>query len=165
MVKPNQAHEDFARLVRIFCDSLIAKEADRGKALQSIRTALANLYAAAIVLPDVIGARYDDLPEDKAVNESRTTLIRSGLETLLPRSLYWIIYEPFREPPDEADCSSLINDLEEIFDDFYPGLLLLDSQPTEWSADVYCDWMDSRYHWGDHAIDALSALHKLQRDT
>ena len=164
-MKPNAAYDDFIPLVRFFCDSLIASDSDRVVALELIRSALANLYAAAIELPDVIGARYDDLPEEKTVMEARRKLVKNSLEKLLPQPLYWFIYEPFREPPEEAVCSSLINDLEEISDDFYPGLLLLDSQPEEWSADVYWDWKDSRYHWGDHAIDALSAIHKLLRDT
>jgi Domain of unknown function (DUF5063) len=165
MLKPNAAYGDFIPLVRLFCDSLVASESDRVVALESIRSALANLYAAAIKLPDVVDARYEDLPEDKTVLESRRKLVRERLDALLPKPLYWLIYEPFREPPEEAVCSSLANDLEEISDDLYPGLLLLDSQPEEWSADVYWDWKDSHYHWGDHAIDALSAIHKLLRDT
>jgi hypothetical protein len=165
MSKPNQAHEDFAQLVRIFCDSVVAEKLDRLKALESIRSALGNLYAAAIVLPDVVGARYEELPEDKTVTGSREKLVRERLDALLPQPLYWLVYEPFREPPEEPVCSSLVGDLEEISYDFYPGLLLLDSQPEAWSADVYWDWMNGRYHWGDHAIDALSAIHKLLRDT
>ena len=70
-------------------------------------------------------------------------------------NLYWVMYDPYC---DEAPvCGSLDDDFLDTYRDLTRGLRLYDAGHVEaagWEWRHSFDW-----HWGQHAVGALRALH------
>jgi len=72
------------------------------------------------------------------------------------RQYYWEVFDPYvEEPPVKG---SLSDDLLDVYRDVRRGLLLWDHNAPQ--AAIW-EWRFSfGVHWGNHAIDALRALHR-----
>jgi Domain of unknown function (DUF5063) len=72
------------------------------------------------------------------------------------KDIYWEVSDPYEA--SEPVCGSLTDDLLDVYADVRRGLDLWDGshqQAAIWEWRFHFD-----IHWGDHAVDALRALHR-----
>jgi hypothetical protein len=144
----------FVDQVRQFCDFVEkAGEYSLAKRLSTARQRLLALYETAAVLPEVE-------PPD-GVNAPRTSARPTqwpGFESSDP---YWEVFDPYEK--SEPVGGSLTDDLLDIYDDLRRGLALWDADGVTKIAAIWQWRFHFEIHWGDHAIDALRALHRACR--
>ena len=116
--------------------------------LTAAREKLLALYTAAIKLPDV-----SPTDEDPPADTSNAPSSWRGFDKF---EIYWEMFDPYEH--EEPVAGSLSDDLLDVYRDLKVGLALWELGAT---ADALWDWRFScETHWGDHAIDALRALHR-----
>jgi hypothetical protein len=138
---------DFAEEARRFCRFVERASAlslpDR---LREARARLAALYSAACHLPELFGDEVD-APDDPRP----LPICNFGAE-----SAYWEVFDPYElKEPVGAD---LDDDVGDVYCDVWRGLAMFDGgHPNEaaWEWRFHFD-----IHWGEHAVDALRALHR-----
>lgn len=121
--------------------------------LREARLRLLDLYRAGCVLPTV------EPPEGFEAGPSPARPDRwEGFERF---DTYWEVFDPY---VDEAPvASSLSDDLMDVYFDVRRGLDLWESNAPR-SAAIW-EWrFHFDTHWGDHAVDALRALHRACHD-
>jgi hypothetical protein len=145
--------EVFAAEARRYCT--FVDEASRlplDRRLRMARVRLLDLYRAACDLPTA--------PEcgDRELGESPPT--PAGWVHFDEKETYWEIFDPYQR--DESVAGSLSDDLLDVYKDVSASLTLWDAGHR---IDAVWHWrflFDA--HWGDHAIDALRALHRACKD-
>lgn len=116
--------------------------------MQSARLHLLALYTAAIALPSVEPSEATEAPGSPDPPKNW-----SGFDSF---ETYWEVFDPYdlRAPV----AGSLSDDLLDVYRDLRRGLTLWDSHQD---ADAVWEWkFHFEAHWGDHAVDALRALHR-----
>jgi hypothetical protein len=152
MIAPEIEH--FTASARAYCDFMESAHqyalADR---LVMFASLLADLYATALRLPDA--PRSDR--EAPAVPDGIPQW--AGLGDL---TLYWEVSDPYEwEAPV---CGSLSDDLRDVYQDLKRGLLILERGDAISLDDAVWEWRSHFVaHWGEHAVDALRALHRAMR--
>jgi len=126
----------------------------QGDFLAQVRVSLANLYAAALCLPDVE-------PTTEAVIPGLPHVIwqemYEGLQAILPRDAFWEVFDPCQDDQPEPIIHSLSDALADTYCDLRSGFNALDDGMDP--ADVIWEWRFSfTSHWGHHVLDALRAL-------
>jgi hypothetical protein len=118
---------------------------------QSARQHLLELYAAAVALPSI------EPPDGtKARGSPDPPQNWSGFDTF---ETYWEIFDPY--DLQEPVAGSLSDDVLDVYRDLRRGLALWDSHHD---AGAVWEWkFHFDAHWGDHAVDALRALHRACR--
>ncbi len=110
-----------------------------------------SLYLLALQLPD----DNPDAPEPPPINP------HARIEPKIQfRNDYWIIFNPFNDETPVA-CS-LYDDLSDICKDLQEGIAeyeagCYDNAVFLWNLSFNC-------HWGQHAVDAIKALHTLRTE-
>lgn len=143
--------EDFLRAARAYCAWL---EAEPGSPEDERLTALrllTRLYSAALELPDAEPEDSDppDLPESFGVS------VRQRLATF-PVGIYWEVYDPFEENPNDPGCGLLPDDLADTYTDLKEGLESFSTHPNT----AIFNWrLLFNVHWGSHVVSAIRALH------
>jgi hypothetical protein len=118
---------------------------------------LAELYAAGLHLPRPprhCGYDYDAVPQPL---EERILANVSSLGC----GYYWRALEmdPLAEADSQMGMGDVSDDILDIYGEVRCGFLHFDAGRTE---EAIMHWSSSLYiHWGTHATDALSALHRL----
>jgi hypothetical protein len=138
----NQAHQ--------FCDFIEhASARPLHERLQMARLRLIELYAAGCTLPLV------EPPDDLEAGPSPGT--PNGWPGFSRFDGYWEVFDPY---VDEAPVAgSLSDDLLCVYSDVRRGLDLWKSKAPR--AAAIWEWrFHFDTHWGDHAVDALRALHR-----
>ena len=139
----------FVHQAREFCAFI----RDAGKAalperLAHARRRLLALYDAAVSLPSLeLASPFMARPAPEKPSDWRS------FEQFDP---YWEIFDPY--DLQEPVGASLSDDLLDVYRDVGRGLQRWDANAD---ADAIWEWRFSfESHWGDHAIDALRALHR-----
>jgi len=119
------------------------------KRLAGARKRLLDLYEAGSALP------YVEPPEGVEAGPSpeppKGWLGFGNFET------YWEVFDPYEE--DDPVVGSLSDDLLDVYGDVRRGLALWDMGIPRTAA--LWEWrFHFDQHWGDHAVDALRALHR-----
>lgn len=113
--------------------------------LEGSRIRILELYQAALSLPQV-EADGPTLPELPPVTQP----------SFGEFATYWMAYDPYSQ--DELVAGTLPDDTEEILADLGRGLALWEQGHR---ASAIWEWRFSfETHWGNHAADALRALHR-----
>jgi len=138
----------FALAARRFCTFVEDTScAPPGLRLRDARKLLADIVAAGAVLPVV-----DDAPEiDESDISPPATWVGFGLH-----DIYWEVFDPYVDA--ERVAGSLTDDVLDIYLDLSRGLRAFDAGNelgAAWDWRFHFDW-----HWGNHAVDALRALHR-----
>lgn len=124
-----------------------AHELPIGDRLLVARRELLALYLAALELPE--GLRGDEVERIEAPTPA-------GWQSFGVHEHYWEVFDPYQLT--EPVVGSLSDDILDVFLDVARGLAL--SECGEEAA-ACREWRFSfASHWGDHAIDALRALHR-----
>lgn len=128
--------------------------------LVTARERLLELYQAGARLPDI------EPPDGTAPRPSLEAPTGwPGFDNL---DGYWEFFDPYEESQPVA--ASLSNDVLDIYGDLQGGLALWDKGGPTSNDDLRLSaiWQWRFYfevHWGDHAIDALRALHRACKRT
>ena len=120
--------------------------------LTTARQHLLELYAAGVALPDAEPPEGFDAGPNPPAPE--------GFPGFARFDTHWKVFDPYVDEPPVA--GSLSDDLLDIYFDVHRGLALWDSEAP--NAAAIWEWrfhLDT--HWGDHAVDALRALHRACR--
>ena len=153
--------ERFGRLAKHFIQLIEAEPVDRLVWLAELHDALADLYSAAVHLPDA-GVVSDDLGPQLGLDE--ISRVCRELEPKLGQNLYWTILDPLNRDggPPEPAAGNLTDDLSDIYGDLWTGLALRDRGAA--AQDVIWQWRFSfTSHWQDHALGAMRSIREVLR--
>jgi len=154
---PDQLAEDFARLARSYCESIDSMdEYDFGKWLAGVHIALASVYHAALLLPDIAPATGDIA---STTGEWKDVFARL-CDYLGEHDAYRAVWDP-HDPDDEPNLAHLSDDLAAVYSDLKEGLDLTASGADP--VDAVWTWRSAfTLHWGRHAADAMRVIHNLR---
>lgn len=108
------------------------------------------------LLSDLISSATE-LPRHVDVTDAEVEGVKAPKFDLDAVDFYYEVFDPFIR--DELVVGSLSDDLGDIYEDLREGIDLLDSGHA---CDAIWHWrFHYDNHWGDHAVDALRALHRL----
>lgn len=144
----------FVAEARQFCDFMRkAPGVPLAKRLAAARQRLLSLYDAGSRLPHVEPPAGVDAGPNPGAPEGWIGFDK--FET------YWEVFDPYVD--DAPVVGSLSDDLLDVYFDVRRGLELWDRE-VPMSAAIW-EWrFHFDIHWGDHAIDALRALHRACRE-
>lgn len=117
--------------------------------LRIARERLLGLYTAALSLPSVE-------PDDTDASPSAD--VPANWPGFEDKDVYWEVFDPYDHEDNEPVAGSLADDVLDVYRDIRRGLTLWDASQTHnaiWEWRFHFD-----VHWGDHAVDALRALHR-----
>ena len=118
---------------------------------------ISRLFSAALLLPPPWNELLADQPEVEWLDEADYRAAVSSLTGRLPGSPYGMVFAPWEAPPGEAMHGLLIDDIGDIYRDVVRGLRAYQSGRR---AAAVWEWgFHFRHHWGDHATNAIRALH------
>lgn len=149
----------FAEIAAAYC-ALIERhhEYTAAEFVAQLRDILPQLYYRALKLPD-IDATDEKIDRDVS-HEEWTTMHRSLQRKLGINDHYWEVYDPLKLEYDEPVAASLSDDLADIWRDLTAGVSLWGDCSDAMQKQIVWDWHFSfHYHWSDHAVDALRAIH------
>ena len=140
----------FVREARAYCSFVqTASGLSLADRLRAARERLLSLYQAALWLPSV---EPDDTDASSSPNLPAD---RPGFGD---KDLYWEVFNPYEHDDNEPVAGSLADDVLDIYRDVQRGLALWDSSQVR---NAIWDWrFHFEFHWGEHAVDALRALHR-----
>lgn len=155
----------FADVAERFCAFLDNRKTRPGIAfIRKTHPLLVELYAAALILPDV------------AVTSSRTLATVPGFtgwkrlrmriaEKTRRYDLYWEMFDPYDSNEHKPVCGSLADDLADIYQDLMTGFMSYRRGTSKAIAEATWHWRFSFYsHWGEHATSAIRAMYWAQRN-
>ena len=120
---------------------------------------LAELYTQAWKLPN-LELQFDSEVEDKLVESNTKELGKNLTEKLGDQTFYYEVFDPFHPEDDDPTQGWLIDDLTDIYSEIKNGILKIENGKPEYVEDGIWDIIFGRNsHWGNHAINALRALH------
>ena len=150
--------DEFNQLAIHYFDLFFGPPADKMAWLEKAEVAVAELYAAALRLPNTEPS--DRNAPDMPV-EDRSRLMTDAVERIGEDTIYWFVFHPL-EPNEEPVASTLVGDLTSIYEDLYEGSALLAAGGT--FEDVIWTWrFNFQSHSGRHALGALQALNDMLR--
>lgn len=130
--------------------------------LNQLAIAMANLYAAALTLPDV---EVKDSPvNEKTKSSERKVLSADGLRALRHKlgdfETYWQVHNPYED--DVPVRAGIIDDLGDIYHDYRRYLDIYRGGSDHEVSEAVWHWKFMfEEHWGDHLVDSLRAIHRL----
>ncbi len=143
----------FVQAARRLCEFVEhGRDLDSSTRLQRARSVLLELYAAGAELPFV------DAPEELEWPARPGRPLWPGFGA---PAQYWEVFDPYELA--EPVGGHLDDDLLDVYFDVKRGLTLWED-PMPKVAAVWAWRFQFDSHWGDHAIDALRALHRACRD-
>lgn len=158
----DEAVSHFAKSAQEFC-SLLEKSAsvsDR-EFVQQAAYLLATLYAAGLSLPTL-----DNEPEEQQASiedtsfEHTSEIERQTGQKLGKHNLYWEFFDPYDQ--SSPLTNTLSDDLSDIYGDIKRGLIAYQKGTARSVSAAVWEWKDQfNFHWGDHAVDALRAIHRI----
>ncbi len=141
----------FYQIAETFINYVNDNELSEGNSKDLIAL-LMKLYLAALELPEMdIDTIEDDISEEE--------VITARFRDRMPLT-YQGFYYPFRD--NEPVCGSLLEDLNEILGDLQEGIAAYKNRHYGNAVHLWSLFFNS--HWGQHAIDAIKALHELRRE-
>jgi hypothetical protein len=158
----------FGSVARKFCTTISVTEIDLSRDPPLCRP---DLLIEAIRLPDTDPWKRnepEDGSEDFPVQGTAQETNRRGWsilynllkEKLGQDNLYWMVFDPTSED-NETIRGSLADDIADVYGDLKESLSLMDKNAIIAEVAIW-NWRLLFYsHWGDHALSALRAIHKL----
>lgn len=166
----DEAVSHFAKSAQEFC-SLLEKSASISdkEFVQQAAYLLATLYAAGLSLPTL-----DNGPEEQQASIEDTSFehtseiqrqTKDEIERQIGRklgkhNLYWEFFDPYDQ--SSPLTNTLSDDLSDIYGDIKRGLIAYQKGTARSVSAAVWEWKDQfNFHWGDHAVDALRAIHRI----
>jgi len=115
------------------------------------------LYLAALELPPEWSEELAGQPDAKGIASDERWFVYHGIAARLPFTDYARVFEPLTLPPEEPVVGSIGDDVADIYSDVASGLVEYEAGRK---AQAMWEWgFNLRSHWGQHATDAIGALH------
>jgi hypothetical protein len=163
----HEGYKAFELLARKYCTTLTSAVEQDDFDLMAVQDSLLNLYTAATRLPPITtrtGVKPEH-PDDQLVSHSEWQTLYHHIGKCLPFDEYWDTFDPLSTKDREPACSTLADDLADVWRDIINGLRSLDAHGAATRQNVWWEWRFSFHtHWGAHAIGALRAIHHYLRD-
>jgi len=149
-----EASAEFVALAREFCNWCEgAKSSDAEVLRQEAIRFLARLYAGVLALPVV---ERNDFPGGPEISEEAWQLVYRSFGAL-PLNYYHSAVNPSIEAEAVMGTGDAADDLADTYREIKTGVLLMENGLLD---DGIWHWRWTfRVHWGEHALDALRALH------
>lgn len=150
---------DFGTAAYRFC-SLIEDESPASARLWLLRVeaALADLYAAAVALPDT--EPVADMSSGWLSSSDRASMFEAIRSRLGDKDAYWDVLDPADR--DSIVQASIADDLTDVYGEVAAGLAA--SRSGAAPEDVLFAWRTGfEIHWGHHALGALNAIREILR--
>lgn len=149
MTDIHEAASSFYHLSERFCDAVEKKSVSVENAAEWLFL-LMELYTKAMALPEV---EHDD----ESISYESITIPQPAIEC---PSAYWEIYDPFHL--EEPVCGDLKDDLQDIYRDLCSGIKAFKAGNV---CNAIWEWkFGLNNHLGQHAVDAIRALHSIRTD-
>lgn len=117
---------------------------------------IARLYVAALQLPPPWNESLPVEVPDVDLPKPHVDAVQTRASEL-QRQIYWVVFDPYQEPPESPVIGHLTDDLGDIYRDISRGLILFDGGRVD---EALWEWaFNFRIHWGKHATSAMRALH------
>jgi uncharacterized protein DUF5063 len=150
--------DEFNQLALKYFDLFVGSSADKMAWLEKSEVTVAELYAAALRLPQTEPSGHD-APEMPM--EDRSRLMAEAVERIGGDVYYSFVFHPLKAN-EEPVGTTLADDLASIYQDLYEGVELRATGGSH--QDVIWTWrINFQIHWGRHALGALQALNALLR--
>lgn len=151
MVDERTAH--FAKIAKDYCSVVTASPLEP----RAVLTCLLRLLVAANELPSDTPSFGNSPAPWSTLTDECAAISANVADTLGSADRYWMVFDP---RCDEAPCvGSLSDDLSDIYRDLRRGLEWFDREAPH---DAAWEWRFTfESHWGNHATDAVRALHRL----
>lgn len=139
---------EFYKLSEAYCQYIV-EDIITLDSVPTVIEFLMRLYVSAMNLPE---AETDTIESPNRFHNSISIEFSDQVPTL-----YWMMFDPYEE--DDLVSGSLKEDLTSIVEDLRNGMLEYEGDSIE---NAVFEWkLGFKSHWGQHAIDALKALHAL----
>jgi hypothetical protein len=143
--------QEFYRLSLDFC-KFVHEEIQSEETIDALLSFLMRLYLSAMTLPQ---------PElEEATPQIRQTMpVGIRFKTDMA-TCYREVFDPFEEEPPifgelKDDLAGIVSDLQDGIEAYESGLV----------GRAAFTWRDgSEFYWGNHAVDAIRALHAMRRN-
>lgn len=144
--------EQFAEIVRRYCDWAENPLADAKSEMQTARLLLAELHSVIFLEEFETG---DEIKlEDVSDEEWKAVVERFSI---LPVNGYWLVFDPIKAKENETVYTELSDDLADIYRDINYGLKLFDAG---YLAEAVWQWkFQFKIHWGWHLLEAQKVVH------
>jgi hypothetical protein len=156
----------FFNAVVDFCAFMESENAVEGRPfLKAVRGHLLSLYSQGTKLPMIdlqTSQEYEDRVDRSVFEGQRLRLA----ERLGEFRFYWHVFDPVNLEKTEACCGDLLDDLHDMYVDLKRSVHLFQLEKPDCEALALWKFkFDFDFHWGDHCIHALGAVHYfLQMD-
>jgi hypothetical protein len=155
----------FRNVATRFC-SLLENDIDNSVLwARQILDVLAEVYSIGQKLPDLSLLEVSrDTPEEFRVGEHDWKQIFERVSRAIPQRYYWVYFDPILKPDSEQEAvvGDLADDLADIYRDLKSGLSIWENQLGIQVPEIVWNWKFLfQAHWGQHAIDAMRALHQI----
>lgn len=180
--------EAFAAVAREWCECIDTREGlSAAELLVAAQPIIARLYSTALRLPEVdeadpepwleiavgnVESHLDRLEwsQGHSVSEDREwfgmgqaewQVLYVSLQSQLNHERHWVVNDPYAPQAPEPDSSNLADHVVDVYRDVRYGLQLWQRDVAGREAAVRHWRMSFEQHWGQHALEALRALHAL----
>ena len=141
--------ESFYTLCKQFCNAVDNMAVSKDNA-GTWMVLLMRLYKQALELPET---EPDNVSSPLRITHLPTPSISCS-------DVYWEVFSPLEK--DDPVCGSFYDDLSDIYIDLYFGIMEYDAGHINNAIWTWKFGVDN--HWGQHAVDAIRALHSIRTD-
>ena len=142
--------KDFYKLADSYCHNISAKDITIND-ISMLMELLMKLYISATDLPET------DMETIDSTELFEADRIQITFDAQIP-TWYWEVFDPFVQ--EDAVCSNLADDLSEIAAELQNGMREFEAGRI---GNAVFEWkFGLNNHWGNHAVDALRALHAIR---
>ncbi len=149
--------QKFADTVRKYCDWAEASSSDPEQEMVTARKLLAELHLGII---DLLEIDLSEINCGKKVDDIRSSYKLSSVYKrfqILPIDNYWDVFEPLNIEDNQPVTNSLIDDLNDIYQDLKRGLILYEHS---YLMEAVWEWrFHFEIHWGAHLVGSQRAIH------
>lgn len=159
----------FVTAARQFRQLIENAELRRHELVRTVLPQLVELYAAGLGLQPITLEEVPDVdrsPQERPSVEWQS-LYQQLNERIGPNACYWLVFDPTRTEESEREpvAGNLGDDFADIYLDVMSGLREWDGANESQEDEAVWQWQFLfSCHWGDHALNALKVLHRLEMD-
>ena len=151
--------KNFISAASAYCKLIEEPESQVSKFIPRLLASLGTLYVSALYLPET--TVHESASDPTARSKANSKNLLPALQAVLSEyDLYCLVFDPYKDK--EPVVGSLSDDLLDTYFDIKEGLILLAGDSTLALDAAIWEWRFAFHaHWGDHATNAIRALHAL----
>lgn len=156
---------DFYQEALAFCEFLEQEPVESANDfLKQNQKKLLNLYDKALKI-QWVDLQSNIINDNILDNKELKSVINSITIRLDDKRYYWHVFDPTNQDDKEPVCGDLVDDLRDIYKDLKFSITTFNRDEENCKASALWQFkFDFESHWGDHCINALSAIHFFIKD-